>query len=47
MDTLKIATFYVNGIQTLLASLVAWLELEAPDIVCLQAPKPSDTRCRP
>lgn len=36
MDTLKIATFNVNGIQTRLAALLAWLEREAPDIVCLQ-----------
>lgn len=28
MDTLKIATFNVNGLQTRLAALLAWLERE-------------------
>lgn len=42
MDTLKIATFNVNGIQTRLAALLAWLEREAPDIVCLQELKTPD-----
>ncbi|MCV0285700.1 exodeoxyribonuclease III [Pseudomonas aeruginosa] len=44
MDTLKIATFNVNGIQTRLAALLAWLEREAPDIVCLQELKTPDAR---
>ena len=44
MDTLKIATFNVNGIQTRLAALLAWLEQEAPDIVCLQELKTPDAR---
>ncbi|HCE6994982.1 exodeoxyribonuclease III [Pseudomonas aeruginosa] len=44
MDTLKIATFNVNGIQTRLAALLAWLEREAPDVVCLQELKTPDAR---
>jgi len=34
--TLRIATFNVNGIRSRLAHLLAWLERESPDIVCLQ-----------
>jgi exodeoxyribonuclease-3 len=33
---LRIATYNLNGIQTRLPALLAWLEREAPDIVCLQ-----------
>jgi exodeoxyribonuclease-3 len=33
---LKLATFNVNGIRTRLAHVLAWLERETPDIVCLQ-----------
>jgi len=36
MQTLKIATFNVNGISTRLPNLLRWLEREQPDIVCLQ-----------
>lgn len=36
MDTLKIATFNINGIRSRLSALLAWLERDAPDIVCLQ-----------
>lgn len=36
MQTLKIATFNVNGVNTRLANLLKWLEREQPDIVCLQ-----------
>ncbi|WP_289535520.1 exodeoxyribonuclease III [Pseudomonas sp. SO81] len=42
MATLRIATFNVNGIQSRLAALLAWLEREAPDIVCLQELKAAD-----
>jgi exodeoxyribonuclease-3 len=33
---LRIATFNINGIRSLLPALLQWLELETPDIVCLQ-----------
>ncbi len=33
---MKLATFNVNGIKSRLPQLLAWLEREAPDIVCLQ-----------
>jgi exodeoxyribonuclease-3 len=33
---LKLATFNVNGIRTRLTHVLAWLERETPDIVCLQ-----------
>ena len=33
---MKLATFNVNGIRPRLANLLAWLERERPDIVCLQ-----------
>lgn len=39
---LKLATFNVNGITSRLANLLAWLEKEAPDIVCLQELKAPD-----
>ena len=43
MDTLEDRfTFNVNGIQTRLAALLAWLEREAPDIVCPQELKTPD-----
>lgn len=42
MDTLKITISNVNGIQTRLATLLAWLERETPDIVCLQELKTPD-----
>lgn len=35
-DTLKVATWNVNGIRPRLPHLLAWLEREAPDIACLQ-----------
>lgn len=44
MRALKIATYNVNGIQTRLAALLAWLEREAPEIVCLQELKTADQR---
>lgn len=40
--TLTIATFNVNGINTRLPHLLAWLEQEQPDIVALQELKATD-----
>ena len=42
MDTLKIATFNVNGIKTRLPHLLQWLEREKPDVACLQELKALD-----
>ncbi|MBV8378169.1 MAG: exodeoxyribonuclease III [Verrucomicrobia bacterium] len=42
MDSLKIATFNINGIRSRLAALLEWLKREAPDIVCLQELKAPD-----
>ena len=42
MDTLKIATFNVNGIGARIANVLAWLAREQPDIVCLQELKAKD-----
>ena len=39
---LKIATFNVNNVVKRLAPLLAWLEKESPDIVCLQELKTAD-----
>jgi exodeoxyribonuclease-3 len=36
VDTLKIATFNINGIRSRLPALLAWLERESPDVACLQ-----------
>ncbi|RYF28754.1 MAG: exodeoxyribonuclease III, partial [Comamonadaceae bacterium] len=33
---MRIATFNINGINTRLASLLAWLEETRPEVVCLQ-----------
>lgn len=44
MDTLKIATFNVNGIGTREAHLVEWLEREQPDVACLQELKAIDQK---
>ncbi len=41
-ETLRIATFNVNGIGTRLPHLLAWLEREQPDIVALQELKATD-----
>jgi exodeoxyribonuclease-3 len=43
-NTLKIATFNVNGIKTRLAHLLNWLEREQPDIACLQELKAMDNQ---
>lgn len=40
---MKIATFNINGIRTRLPNLLKWLQLESPDIVCLQELKASDS----
>jgi bifunctional non-homologous end joining protein LigD len=42
MQSLKIATFNVNGISARLSNLLRWLEREQPDIVCLQELKAQD-----
>jgi exodeoxyribonuclease-3 len=39
---MKIATFNINGIRARLPALLAWLEKETPDIVCLQELKAAD-----
>ena len=39
---MKLATFNVNGIKTRLPQLLAWLNKESPDIVCLQELKALD-----
>ena len=39
---MKLATFNVNGIKTRLPNLLAWLEKESPDLVCLQELKALD-----
>ncbi len=40
--TVKLATINVNGIGTRLAHLLAWLEVEKPDVVALQELKADD-----
>ena len=35
-DSVKIATFNVNGIRSRLGNLLDWLQRETPDVVCLQ-----------
>ncbi|MDG9882472.1 exodeoxyribonuclease III [Pseudomonas sp. GD04058] len=42
MKALKIATFNINGIRARQTNLLAWLEREKPDIVCLQELKAAD-----
>jgi exodeoxyribonuclease-3 len=39
---MKLASFNVNGIKTRLPQLLAWLDQEAPDVVCLQELKALD-----
>lgn len=39
---MKIATYNVNGIKSRLPNLLAWLDRERPDIVCLQELKAPD-----
>ncbi len=42
MDTLKIATFNINGIRARRANLLEWLAREQPDVACLQELKAQD-----
>lgn len=44
MNTLRIATFNINGIQSRLPALLSWLAREQPDIVCLQELKAADNK---
>ena len=39
---MKIATFNVNGIGVRLPALIKWLEVESPDVACLQELKAPD-----
>ena len=39
---MKIATYNINGIRSRLPNLLAWLEREKPDAVCLQELKSTD-----
>jgi len=41
---MKIASYNINGINGRLASLLAWLEETAPDVVCLQELKTEDAK---
>lgn len=40
--SLKVATFNINGVRARLGNLLAWLEKDSPDIVCLQELKADD-----
>jgi exodeoxyribonuclease-3 len=42
VDSLKIATFNINGIRARRANLLDWLAREQPDVVCLQELKAQD-----
>jgi exodeoxyribonuclease-3 len=42
VQTLKIATFNINGIRSRLPALLQWLEREQPDVACLQELKAAD-----
>ncbi|MFC7380023.1 exodeoxyribonuclease III [Brevundimonas sp. GCM10030266] len=41
---MRIATFNINGVNTRLHNLLAWLEEARPDVACLQELKATDTR---
>lgn len=41
---MRIATFNINGVNTRLANLLAWLEEAAPDVACLQELKTTQER---
>jgi len=43
-DTLRIATYNVNGVNGRLPRLLEWLEETSPDIACLQEVKTDDTK---
>jgi exodeoxyribonuclease III len=40
----RIATFNINGVNTRLESLLAWLEATQPDVACLQELKATDSQ---
>jgi exodeoxyribonuclease-3 len=42
MQSLKIATFNINGVRTRLQALLTWLARESPDVACLQELKAVD-----
>lgn len=42
VDSLKIATYNINGIRARRTNLLEWLEREQPDVVCLQELKAQD-----
>ncbi len=42
MESLKIATFNINGVRARRTNLLEWLEREQPDVVCLQELKAQD-----
>ncbi len=44
IESLKIATYNVNGVNGRLPVLLRWLEEESPDIVCLQELKSPDEK---
>lgn len=41
---MRIATFNINGVNTRLPGLLAWLAAARPDVVCLQELKATDTQ---
>lgn len=41
---MRIATFNINGVNTRLPNLLAWLEEAGPDVVCLQELKATDAQ---
>lgn len=41
---MRIATFNINGVNTRLPNLLAWLEAARPDVVCLQELKSTDAQ---
>ena len=41
---MKIATFNINGVNTRLANLLAWLDETRPDVACLQELKATDSQ---
>lgn len=41
-ETIRIATFNINGVKARLEALTAWLRNDAPDVVCLQEIKSVD-----
>ncbi|HOT90714.1 MAG TPA: exodeoxyribonuclease III [Anaerolineae bacterium] len=42
MSTFKIATFNANSIRSRLEQILAWLDREAPDVLCIQETKVQD-----